>query len=59
MKFGTKGTNTHKTAPVFKSPNMMAKHNSMITGKSGYGATSVQGKRHNCGTNSMMGKSGR
>lgn len=42
-KFGTNG-------------NTMAKKHSMISGKSGYGATSVKGSRHNCGKSSMMGK---
>ena len=53
MKFGTKGTTTHKMAPVFKANNMDAKSNSNVSGKSGYGATSVSGARHNCGKNTM------
>ncbi len=58
-KFGTLGTGGKSGKPTVFGTNqsgMAAKSNSMISGKSGYGATSVKGMRHNCGNNTMMGK---
>lgn len=55
MKFGTPGTHTHKGVTKFgmNESGHKAKKNSMVTGKSGYGPTTVAGDRHNCGKNTM------